>query len=127
MCTASTGHTEAVQVLYDPKVVSYTRLCKILFGRIDPTLPERVGNDVGPQYRHGVYTHSKEQAKQAKEYFDSMAQLLPPSRPIVTELKPATIFWPAESYHQQYLKKGGRLGSPQSAEKGNTETIRCYG
>jgi peptide-methionine (S)-S-oxide reductase len=111
---------KAVQLVYDPAVVSYERLCQLLFGRINPTLKDRVGNDVGTQYRHGVYTHSPAQRDAARGVFDVAAGQL--SRPVVTELVPAAVFWPAEEYHQQYLLKGG-----QSAAKGAAETIRCYG
>jgi len=125
VCSGSSGHTEAVQVIFDPAICGYATLCETLFGTIDATLVDRVGNDVGTQYRHGIYPHSPAQkeaaaaaaAKEQKHY----------RRPIVTEIKEAKVFWPAEEYHQQYLEKGGRFGATQSAAKGCTEKVRCYG
>lgn len=125
VCTASTGHTEAVQLIYDPKVVSYTDLCELLFTRIDPTALNRVGNDFGPQYRHGIYAHTDQQLEQAQSFVESKKSNF--RKPIVTEVKSAEVYWPAEEYHQQYLEKGGRFNAPQSASKGCTDTIRCYG
>ena len=83
------------------------------------------GRDYGKQYRTGVYFHSAEQEKIARERFEEVKGNY--KRPIATELMEAMPFWPAEKYHQQYLEKGGRFGQPQSAEKGSTETIKCYG
>jgi len=83
------------------------------------------GNDFGPQYRTGVYYHTKEQEEAAKEKFEKEKENY--RKPIASECKPAQLFWPAEKYHQQYLEKGGRLGMAQSAEKGCTDKIRCYG
>lgn len=88
----------------------------------DPTLKNQVGNDRGPQYRHGVYYHTEEQREKGQAVFEALQKKY--SRPIVTELKPAAIFWPAEEYHQKYLSKGGRFGSPQSAAKGCNDPIR---
>ena len=120
MCSGSTGHTEATQLLFDPSVVPYEYLVKKLLSTVDPTAKDRVGNDRGTQYRHGVYTHSEAQAAAAAAVLaDAQGSL---GAPIVTELKPAAIFYPAEGYHQQYLQKGG-----QSAEKNAAEKVRCYG
>jgi peptide-methionine (S)-S-oxide reductase len=128
VCGAQTGHTEAVQVLFDPAEVSYEQLCAVLMGRLGRSmfLVNQVGNDRGPQYRHGIYTHTAEQARVAA---DVLAQLQKQvgSTKIATELEPAEIYWPAEEYHQQYLAKGGRNSRAQSAEKGCTTEIRCYG
>ena len=120
VCSGSTGHTEGIQVLYDPAVCSYERLVTILLDSIDPTLQNQVGNDRGTQYRHGIYPHTLEQMEIAEAKLERrQAQY---QDPIVTEVKEATVFWPAENYHQRYLEKGG-----QSAEKNCEETVRCYG
>ena len=124
-CSA-TGHTEAVVVLYDPNECTYESLLDTFFGRVDPLTVNGQGNDRGSQYRTGVYYHSKEQDIIAKERFE-LEQGKYAKRKIATECKQALPFWPAEKYHQQYLAKGGRTGSGQSAEKGSTDTIRCYG
>lgn len=125
-CTGGTGHTEAVQVLFDPSVVSYETLVDLFFTRCDPRDAYGGGNDRGSQYRAGVYTHSDAQMEAAKKVFAELEAKYGEGA-VVTELKPAMPYWPAEKYHQQYLAKGGRFGAPQSADKGCTETIRCYG
>jgi len=127
VCTGRTGHTEACQLLYDPEVVTFSELCDTLFKTIDPTKRDQVGNDYGTQYRHGIYCHSEEQLAQAKAYVARAGRSLPAGKSIVTEVKRATVFWPAEEYHQQYLSKGGRFGSGQSAVKGCRDPVRCYG
>lgn len=125
VCSGSTGHTEAVTVFYDPNEVTYEQLLDTFFDRVNPTTVNGQGNDFGRQYRTGVYTHTDEQKSIAKARFEEEQTIY--KKRIATELLNATPFWPAEKYHQQYLEKGGRMGSPQSAAKGATETIRCYG
>lgn len=126
VCSGMTGHTEVVQVSYRPAEVSMKELTALLFGKIDPTLKDQVGNDAGSQYRHGVYYHTPEQRKEAEEVFAQVKAKLG-SAPIYTELKEAKVFFPAEEYHQRYLEKGGRAGRGQSAAKGCRDPIRCYG
>lgn len=125
VCAGATGHTEAVIVYYDPKECSYESLLDTFFERVDPTTKNGQGRDFGKQYRTGVYFHTPEQEKLARTRFEDEQEKY--KRPIASELKAATPFWPAEKYHQQYLEKGGRFGRSQSAEKGSKETIRCYG
>jgi len=125
VCSGATGHTEAICVYYNPEECSYESLLDTFFQRVDPTTVNGQGNDRGPQYRTGVYTHTPEQMEIAKARFEEEKSQY--KRPIASELKEAQVFWPAEKYHQQYLEKGGRFGTPQSTEKGSTETIRCYG
>jgi peptide-methionine (S)-S-oxide reductase len=126
VCSGNTGHTEAIAVIYDPEECSYESLLDTYFGRVDPTTVNGQGNDRGRQYRTGVYFHNTEQEKIAKVRFAEEQEKLG-RRKIASELESAMPFWPAEKYHQQYLEKGGRFSSPQSAEKGCTDTIRCYG
>ena len=85
----------------------------------------QVGNDRGPQYRAGIYTSTAEQLETARASL--VSRQIDFKQPITTEVEAVGIYWPAEEYHQQYLEKGGRGGNGQSAEKGATETIRCYG
>ena len=120
VCSGFTGHTEGIQLIYDPKVCSYERLLTKLFQTIDPTLLNRVGNDRGTQYRHGVYFHTDEQREEATRFVEAAQNRY--KDPVVTEVLPAKIFWPAENYHQRYLEKGG-----QSAEKNCEDRVRCYG
>jgi peptide-methionine (S)-S-oxide reductase len=135
VCRGSTGHTEAVHMHYNPKEVPYQKLLDVFFEKTDPTTLNRQGNDAGTQYRSGVYYHNDEQKAAAEAAFaEVQAQLDAGKYPrrvsgkkVVSELKPAVEFWMAEDYHQQYLAKGGRGGRAQSAEKGCTDPIRCYG
>mmetsp|Transcript_9844 Transcript_9844/g.18526 ORF Transcript_9844/g.18526 Transcript_9844/m.18526 type:complete len:287 (-) Transcript_9844:223-1083(-) len=126
VCAGATGHTEAVIVLYDPKECSYETLLDTFLGRVDPLTVNGQGNDRGRQYRTGVYYHSKEQEEIAKARFE-LEQKKYTTTKIASECLQAMPFWPAEKYHQQYLEKGGRFNSPQSAAKGCNDTIRCYG
>ena len=106
-CTARTGHTEAVLVVFDPAEVSYADLLKKFWEIHDPTTPNRQGNDVGTQYRSAVYTTSAEQAEVAAESRDIYQSALDRYGvgPITTEIAPAGQFYFAEDYHQQYLYK----------------------
>lgn len=129
VCSGATGHTEAVQVYYNPSEVTYERLLELFFDRVDPTTKDRQGNDAGSQYRSGIYFHNDEQKAAAEAKIAEVNDKLQKSTwrrvlgtKVVTELKPAGDYWLAEKYHQQYLQKGG-----QNAEKNATERIRCYG
>ncbi|KAL3940405.1 MAG: hypothetical protein SGBAC_005059 [Bacillariaceae sp.] len=125
VCAGATGHTEAVIVLYDPSECSYEQLLDVFFDRVDPLTVNGQGSDRGRQYRTGVYYHSSQQEAVARKRFGVEQEKY--TRAIATECNPAMPFWPAEEYHQQYLSKGGRFNDPQSAEKGSTDEIRCYG
>ncbi|KAK4758072.1 hypothetical protein SAY87_019373 [Trapa incisa] len=125
VCAGATNHSEVVRVQYDPKECSFEDLLATFWARHDPTTLNRQGNDVGTQYRSGVYFYNTEQEKEAKESLKQQEKLL--NRRIVTEILPAKKFYKAEEYHQQYLEKGGRSGSKQSATKGCNDPIRCYG
>ncbi|KAH7285846.1 hypothetical protein KP509_33G048500 [Ceratopteris richardii] len=125
ICGGDTGHSEVVRVQYDPKECSYDDLLACFWARHDPTTLNRQGNDVGTQYRSGIYFYTPEQEKAAIESMATHQQKL--NRKIVTEILPAKKFYRAEEYHQQYLAKGGRFGFKQSTEKGCADPIRCYG
>lgn len=120
VCSGSTGHTEGVQMLFNPAVVSYKELLMVLFDRMDPTHLNRQGNDRGTQYRSGVYYHSEEQKSIALDFIKEIQPKY--NDRIVVEVKQAEKFWPAEDYHQKYLEKGS-----QKAAKGCLEPIKCYG
>lgn len=132
VCGGGTGHTEAVQVYFDESVVTFDELLDVFFNRVDPTTVNGQGNDRGTQYRTGVYTHGEAQMKVARDRFAAVGatlgnNFLGQPKKIASECLDAQIFWPAEGYHQQYLSRGGRGGNAQNAEKGCTDTIRCYG
>lgn len=127
VCQATTGHTEAVRVVFDPSEVSFGTLLDTFWERVgkNATTLNVAGNDEGPQYRSGIYFHSEEQQQIAEKSRAELQTKL--GEDVVTEVEEAKPFWNAEDSHQQYLEKGGVAGSPQSAEKGCTDTIRCYG
>ena len=105
VCTDTTGHAEAVEVRFDPNRVTYEQVLELFWSSHDPTTPNRQGPDVGTQYRSAIFFHDAGQERQARRS-RSRAQLRTP-RPIVTEVVPASTFWPAEEYHQRYLEKRG--------------------
>ena len=107
VCGGKTGHTEAVLVAFDPEKISYADLLKVFFEEHDPTQGMRQGNDVGTQYRSGIYFLSdaqKEAAEAAKRSYDEALQAAG-HEPITTEVEPAGPFYYAEDHHQQYLHK----------------------
>jgi peptide-methionine (S)-S-oxide reductase len=105
VCTDRTGHAEVVQVEYDPDEVSYEELLDAFWAEHDPTQLNRQGPDFGSQYRSVVFFHSPEQQEQA---LASKARIQAQNgEPVVTEIVPASDFWRAEEYHQQYLVKRG--------------------
>lgn len=145
--TRGAGYAEAVQCIWDPTQTTYGDLVDTFFDHVDPTTLNRQvrwqasalvslqqrprtstpsapqGNDVGTQYRSAIYYHSDEQRRIATEKIEALNKKLAP-RKIVTTVQPATDFYIAEKYHQQYLAKGGRFGMAQSASKGCTDPIR---
>ncbi len=105
VCTDETGHAEVVEVTFDPAIISYHDLLNVFWENHDPTTKDRQGPDVGTQYRSAIFFHSPEQEKEAIASRDAAQKNF--KRPIVTEIVPATTFWRAEEYHQQYLEKRG--------------------
>ena len=100
-----TGHTEAVQVVYDPKKVTYQQLLDVFWPNIDPTTPNAQFCDHGSQYRSGIFYHNEEQMRLAVASRDQVARTKRFREPIVTEITKATTFYTAEEYHQDYYKK----------------------
>ena len=114
VCSGMTGHTEAVLVVFDPNVIRYEELLKVFWENHDPTQGMRQGNDVGTQYRSGIYYYDDAQRAAAEASRDGFGRELQKVRygPITTEILPAPEFYYAEDYHQQYLAKnpGGYCG-----------------
>jgi peptide-methionine (S)-S-oxide reductase len=108
VCSGSTGHAEAVLVTFDPSMVSFDALLAEFWRHHDPTTPDRQGPDRGTQYRSAVFTHDEVQEKTAQASLDEFQARF--KRPIVTEVRAATVFWPAEEYHQRFTEKTGRGG-----------------
>jgi len=114
VCSGATGHAEVVLVVFDPRKVSYTELIKVFWESHDPTQGMRQGNDVGTQYRSGIYYYDDEQREIAERSRDAFQRELSEAGydAITTEILPAPEFYYAEDYHQQYLSKnpGGYCG-----------------
>ena len=108
VCSDTTGHAEAVEVEFDPAIVSYEQLLEAFWDSHDPTQLNRQGPDVGSQYRSAIYTYDEAQAQAARASKAGLEKSGKHRRPIVTEITPATTFWRAEEYHQQYFEKQGR-------------------
>jgi peptide-methionine (S)-S-oxide reductase len=105
VCSGKTGAAEAVQITFDPSVISYDKLLEIFWHVHDPTTLNRQGNDVGTQYRSGIYYQNDEQKRIAlasKEAIDKSGTY---RKPVVTEIEPFTNFYPAEDYHQEYYDR----------------------
>jgi peptide-methionine (S)-S-oxide reductase len=108
VCSGETGHAEAVQVTFDPDRISYEKLLDLFWKAHDPTQLNQQGADVGTQYRSAIFYHSEEQRKAAEASRQVLAASGTFSRPIVTEIAPASDFFPAEEYHQNYYRENSR-------------------
>ena len=105
VCSGKTGHTEAIEILYDPSQVTYEELLDIFWKNIEPTMLNRQFVDFGTQYNTAIFYHNEEQkhlAEASKEKLEKSGEFY---KPIVTEIQPASIFYKAEEYHQHYYKK----------------------
>jgi peptide-methionine (S)-S-oxide reductase len=108
VCSGRTGHAEVVEVIYNPKIISYQKLIDLFWDIHDPTTLNRQGPDLGEQYRSVIFYHDHEQEKIAIESKKSLELSGRYKNKIVTQIEPAPIFWKAEKYHQQYLEKTGQ-------------------
>jgi peptide-methionine (S)-S-oxide reductase len=100
-----TGHAEAVEIVYDPAKISYARLLEVFWHNIDPTTPNGQFCDKGTQYRSAIFYHDETQKRLAEEAKQALEASKPFTAPIVTEITPASEFYPAEDYHQDYYQK----------------------
>lgn len=108
VCNGDTGHAEAIEVEFDPAVISYAALLHFFWQIHNPTTLNRQGPDVGSQYRSAVYYHNDEQRQQAETVKNELNSSGDFSQPIVTEISAVSEFYPAEEYHQCYLEKRGQ-------------------
>ena len=110
VCTGTTGHAEVVQLTFDPAVISFREILEVFFTIHDPTTLNRQGADVGTQYRSAIFYHSPEQKATAEQVIREIdaAKIWP--APIVTEVTPFTVFYPAEDYHQEYFARNPTQG-----------------
>jgi peptide-methionine (S)-S-oxide reductase len=122
-----------MQVTFDPKETSFENLLNAFADQIDLTTLNRQGSDRGTQYRSGVYFHSEAQKEAIEKFYAQLNKEIQDRKRswagqgVVAEVEPIKEYYIAESYHQQYLSKGGRFGTGQSAAKGCNDKIRCYG
>ncbi len=107
VCTGRTGHAEVCQVIYDPKLISFKELLEAFWQTHDPTTLNRQGADVGTQYRSVVFYHTEVQKEEAAFFKKQLNESGAFSHPIVTEISPFTVFYPAEDYHQNYFNQNG--------------------
>ena len=110
VCSGETGHAEAIQVQFDPAEISYEDLLEVFWKCHNPTTLNRQGPDIGEQYRSVIFFHSPEQEIAAQKSKETLEKSRKWKSPIVTKITPASAFYRAEEYHQQYLRKRG-LGS----------------
>jgi len=103
VCSGRTGHAEVVQIRFDPKILPYADVLRVFFAVHDPTTPNRQGNDIGPQYRSIILTHSEEQRRIAESVIAEIAAAGIWDGSIVTDVVPLQAFYPAEAYHQNYF------------------------
>lgn len=107
VCDGNTGHAECLQITYDSTKISFEELLEVFWQTHDPTTLNRQGADVGTQYRSGIFYHTTEQKDKAESYKAALDKSGAFNRPIVTEITPFTVFYPAEDYHQQYYELNG--------------------
>jgi peptide-methionine (S)-S-oxide reductase len=105
ICSGNTGHAEVVQLSFDPSVVSFKELLEVFFTIHDPTTLNRQGADVGTQYRSAVFYHTPEQKATAEQVIAELGAAKVWHSPIVTEVAPLDVFYPAENYHQEYFAR----------------------
>jgi peptide-methionine (S)-S-oxide reductase len=110
VCRGATGHAEAVQITFDPQVVSFRELLEVFFTIHDPTTWNRQGTDVGEQYRSAIFCHSSDQEQVARQVIAEFQAAGIWADPIVTEVVPLTTFYLAEEYHQEYFRRNPYQG-----------------
>jgi peptide-methionine (S)-S-oxide reductase len=103
VCGGDTGHAEAVQITFDPALITFGDLLEVFFALHDPTTLNRQGNDIGTQYRSGIFYHSAQQLATARQFIAELDAAHHWSAPVVTEITAASTFYPAEDYHQDYF------------------------
>ena len=110
VCSGTTGHAEVVRVAFDPEVISYGEILGIFFSIHDPTTLNRQGADVGTQYRSAIFYTSPEQKAAAEAMIKKLAEEKVWEKPVVTEVVPLEVFYPAEDYHQEYFARNPYQG-----------------
>jgi len=126
VCAGSTGHAEAVQVTFNPALISLQELLEVFFSSHDPTTRNRQGNDIGTQYRSGIFYHAPEQAQVARQFITDLdaAHFWP--NPVVTEITPASTFYSAEDHHQDYFANNAHQSYCQLVVAPKVAKVRQY-
>jgi peptide-methionine (S)-S-oxide reductase len=124
ICTGETGHAEVTQITFDPSKITYEDLLEVFWNTHDPTTPNRQGADEGTQYRSVVYYHNDDQKKTAEAYKKQLGTSQVYKDPIVTEISPATTFYPAEDYHQNYYALNPNQGYCQYVIRPKVEKFK---
>lgn len=126
ICTGETGHAEAIQITFNPNEVAYEDLLEVFFGTHDPTTLNRQGADVGTQYRSEIFYHSEAQKTKAENYIQLLEKEKLYDKKIVTKVSSATVFYPAEDYHQNYYNQNLSQGYCQMVIAPKLEKLRKY-
>lgn len=126
ICTGETGHAEAIQITYNPNEVAFEDLLEVFFATHDPTTLNRQGADVGTQYRSEIFYHSEAQKTKAENYIQLLEKEKLYDKKIVTKVSSATVFYPAEEYHQNYYNQNSSLGYCQMVIAPKLEKLRKY-
>ncbi|MGE4239332.1 peptide-methionine (S)-S-oxide reductase MsrA [Ramlibacter sp.] len=124
VCTGTTGHNEVVKLAYDPAQISTRQILEIFFVVHDPTQLNRQGNDIGTQYRSGIYYTNEEQKQAAEAIVRELNEGKFYSRPVVTEVKALDNYWPAEEYHQDFFEKNPYQGYCMAVAAPKVEKFR---
>lgn len=126
ICQGDTGHAEAIEIRFDANVISFGELLELFFATHDPTTLNRQGNDVGTQYRSEIFYHNEEQREIAEDFIRFLIQEGVFEKPIVTKVAAATIFYPAEEYHQNYYNQNKTQGYCAFVITPKIEKVRKY-
>ncbi|RAK25098.1 peptide-methionine (S)-S-oxide reductase [Flavobacterium aquaticum] len=126
ICTGETGHAEAIQITFNPNEVAFEDLLEVFFATHDPTTLNRQGADVGTQYRSEIFYHSEAQKTKAENYIQLLEKEKLYDKKIVTKVSSATVFYPAEEYHQNYYNQNSSQGYCQMVIAPKLEKLRKY-
>lgn len=126
VCSKRTGHAEVIQVVFDPREISYADVLEVFFHTHDPTTMDRQGNDVGPQYRSVIFYHDDTQRRTAEQVKQQLQSSGAFSSPMVTLIDPFRDFWPAEGYHQNYFASNPRQPYCSLVISPKVEKLRKY-
>jgi len=126
VCGGDTGHAEAVQILFDSAIITFTELLEVFFATHDPTTLNRQGNDVGTQYRSGIFYHNEKQKKEAQEFIALLEKEKIFASPIVTEISSATVFYSAEKEHENYYNRNPDQGYCRVVINPKIEKLNTY-